>query len=99
MIFNSLDYFQEVEFVEMGGILDYREELVKQLKEDMVGVKYDIIYKFKIIIVLFKIFEVLQINKIIIEFSSKFLFKKKLVIFFYKDNYYLFRLKRSQIYM
>lgn len=58
----------------MGGILDYREELVKQLKEDMVGVKYDIVYKFKIIIVLLKKFEVLQINKIIIEFSSKFFF-------------------------
>lgn len=59
MIFNSLDYFQEVEFVEMGGTLDYREELAKQLKEDMAGAKYDTVYKLKITTVLFKIFEVL----------------------------------------
>lgn len=43
MIFNSFDYFQEAEFVEMGGTLDYREELAKQLKEDMAGAKYDTI--------------------------------------------------------
>lgn len=30
---------QEAEFVEMGGTLDYREELAKQLKEDMAGAK------------------------------------------------------------
>lgn len=59
MIFNSLDYFQEAEFVEMGGTLDYREELAKQLKEDMAGAKYDTVYKLKITTVLFKIFEVL----------------------------------------
>lgn len=41
--FNSFDYFQEAEFVEMGGTLDYREELAKQLKEDMAGAKYDTI--------------------------------------------------------
>lgn len=35
----SFDYFQEAEFVEMGGTLDYREELAKQLKEDMAGSK------------------------------------------------------------
>lgn len=35
----SFDYFQENEFVEMGGTLDYREELAKQLKEDMAGSK------------------------------------------------------------
>lgn len=43
----------------MGGTLDYREELAKQLKEDMAGAKYDTVYKLKIATVLFKILEVL----------------------------------------
>lgn len=43
----------------MGGTLDYREELAKQLKEDMAGAKYDTIYKLEITTVLLKNFEVL----------------------------------------
>lgn len=38
----------------MGGTLDYREELAKQLKEDMAGAKYDTVYKLKITTVLYK---------------------------------------------
>lgn len=38
----------------MGGTLDYREELAKQLKEDMAGAKYDTVYKLEITTVLYK---------------------------------------------
>lgn len=43
----------------MGGTLDYREELAKQLKEDMAGAKYDTVYKLKKNNCFIQIFEVL----------------------------------------